>query len=183
MEVEPGEVESEEEPASQSRPSSSRQLSEERRSRGREDHSNLLGAAARAEPEVPALPQSSEASSSQYTADWARQASNTCGEYHEEHWCIYCQRKLEGMTKSGLCDHCWNSKEMKRARRRRAGANAKKNRENYDDWLKRYKELVQGDARFAALWKEQNPAPWVENNAFADASWVEQLVDDRVLQE
>ena len=87
------------------------------------------------------------------------------------------------MTPSALCDHCWNSKEMKMARRRRGGAKTTKNRENYELWLKRYKELVQTDARYAALWKEQNPAPWVPNNAYADATWVEQLVDDRVLQE
>ena len=72
---------------------------------------------------------------------------------------------------------------MKMARRRRGGAKTTKNRENYELWLKRYKELVQTDARYAALWKEQNPAPWVQNNAYADAIWVEQLVDDRVLQE
>ena len=154
MEVEPGEVESKEEPAPQSRPSSSRQP-----------------------------PQSSEASSSQYTEVWDWQASNTCGEYLEEHWCSYCQRKLERMTQSAMCHYCWKNKQIQKARTKRGGANASKNRENYQLWLKRYKELQQTDARYAALWKEHNPAPWVHNNAYADATWVEQLVDDRVLQE
>ena len=87
------------------------------------------------------------------------------------------------MTQSAMCHYCWKNKQIQKARTKRGGANASKNRENYQLWLKRYKELQQTDARYAALWKEHNPAPWVHNNAYADATWVEQLVDDRVLQE